>query len=230
TFGIECNSFKEEEPEFAKWAESFFSFSFIRTLKFTIINISPRLFNFLRLKLETSGTKFFERVVKQTIAVRKRGQRRGDYLDLLLDAQASHDQHTTKSTSIKSNTTSETSNTDNHSDNDSLSVVPSKQVLTDKSIVAQSVLFLIAGYDTTASTLAFASFLLAKYPVHQQRLRQELQQMVQEHGDITYQGIMEAKFLDACVMETLRLYPPGTFGERVCNKTYKITGTNVVLR
>nr|XP_053643919.1 cytochrome P450 9e2-like [Cherax quadricarinatus] len=41
---------------------------------------------------------------------------------------------------------------------------------------------------------------------------------------------MEAKFLDACIMETLRLYPPAVFGERICNKTYKIPGTNVVLR
>ncbi|XP_069950511.1 cytochrome P450 9e2-like [Cherax quadricarinatus] len=103
-------------------------------------------------------------------------------------------------------------------------------VLTDESIVAQSVLFLLAAFDTTASALAFASFLLAKYPVQQQRLRQELQQMVQEHGDVTYQGIMEATFLDACIMESLRLYPPAVFGSRVCNKTYKIPGTKVVLR
>ncbi|MDK2413634.1 cytochrome P450, partial [Aphanizomenon sp. 202] len=84
-----------------------------------------------------------------------------------------------------------------------------------------------AGYDTTASTLAFASILLAKHPEIQQRLRQEMSEMVEEHGDITYQGIMEAKYLDACVMETLRLYPPGLFLERKCIKEYKIPGTDV---
>nr|XP_053654484.1 cytochrome P450 9e2-like [Cherax quadricarinatus] len=102
-------------------------------------------------------------------------------------------------------------------------------VLTDTRIVAQCVLFLIAGYDTTASTLTFSSFLLAKNPVHQQRLRQEVQHMVQEHGAVTYQGIMEAKFLDACIMETLRLFPPSFVGERKCTKTFKIPGTNVTL-
>ncbi|XP_069950512.1 cytochrome P450 9e2 [Cherax quadricarinatus] len=229
-FGIECNSFRNEETEFTKWAQTLFAPSLITTLKFTLIHISPRIFNALRLTLETSAKTFFQNVVEQTIAVRKNGQRRGDYLDLLLDARANHDQHTTKSTSIKSNTTRETSTTDNLSGIDSLCVIPSKQVLTDESIVAQSVLFLLAAFDTTASTIAFASFLLAKYPVHQQRLRQELQQMVQEHGDVTYQGIMEATFLDACIMESLRLYPPAVFGSRVCNKTYKIPGTKVVLR
>lgn len=78
-------------------------------------------------------------------------------------------------------------------------------MLTDRLIVAQSVLFLVAGYDTTASTLAMTSFLLAKNPIHQQRLRQEMQQIVEEHGNITYHSIMEAKFLDACLMGELKL-------------------------
>ncbi|XP_053641271.2 cytochrome P450 9e2 [Cherax quadricarinatus] len=54
--------------------------------------------------------------------------------------------------------------------------------------------------------------------------------MVEEHGDITYQGVMEAKFLDACLMESMRLYPAGTFAERECTKTYKLPGTDVILR
>lgn len=67
-------------------------------------------------------------------------------------------------------------------------------------MVAQSVLFLMAGYDTTATTLAFAGSLMAKHPQHQQRLRHEMQELVKEHGSITYQGVMEAKFLDAFLM------------------------------
>lgn len=83
-------------------------------------------------------------------------------------------------------------------------------VLSDRIIVSQCVLFLIAGYDTTASLLAFSSYLLAKYPEEQRRLREEIQAMIQEQGDITYQGIMEAKFLDACIMgEDALLYSQG---------------------
>ena len=75
-------------------------------------------------------------------------------------------------------------------------------------MVAQSVLFIIAGYETTASLLAFSSFLLAKNKDQQQRLRDELQQMVEEHGGITYQGIMEAKLLDACLQGNTRISFP----------------------
>ncbi|KAG0719717.1 Cytochrome P450 3A11 [Chionoecetes opilio] len=67
-------------------------------------------------------------------------------------------------------------------------------------LVAQSVLFLVAGYDTTASTLAFSAFLMAKHPQQQQRLRQELQGLIKEYGSVTYEGIMEAKYLDAVLM------------------------------
>lgn len=72
-------------------------------------------------------------------------------------------------------------------------------MLSDLSLVAQSVLFIIAGYDTTASLLAFSSYLVAKHKDQQQRLRDEVRQIVTEHGELTYQGILEAKLLDACL-------------------------------
>ncbi|XP_069942985.1 cytochrome P450 3A11-like isoform X1 [Cherax quadricarinatus] len=88
-FGIECNSFKNEEPEFAKWAAAFFEFSFAKFIKFTLFNMYPRICNALGFKIESNSVKFFTRVVKEIIAARKSGQRREDYLDILLDAQSS---------------------------------------------------------------------------------------------------------------------------------------------
>ncbi|XP_069942986.1 cytochrome P450 3A21-like isoform X2 [Cherax quadricarinatus] len=214
-FGIECNSFKNEEPEFAKWAAAFFEFSFAKFIKFTLFNMYPRICNALGFKIESNSVKFFTRVVKEIIAARKSGQRREDYLDILLDAQSS--------------LISPTTVPENHTSITHVPSVTEKQVLTDETIMAQCVLFFAAGYDTMASTLAVLSFLLAKHPMHQQRLRQELQQIIQEEGDITYQSIMDAKFLNACVMESLRLYPPAASGERFCTKTYKIPGTKVIL-
>lgn len=66
-------------------------------------------------------------------------------------------------------------------------------------VMAQSIMFLIAGNDTVSSALFFVSHLLAQHPDQQQRLRQELQSLVEEEGELTYLGIMEAKFLDACI-------------------------------
>ncbi len=50
----------------------------------------------------------------------------------------------------------------------------SKGRLSDQAIVANSVTFLLGGYETTANTLAFTSYLLALHPDIQERLRTEI--------------------------------------------------------
>ncbi|XP_042203443.1 cytochrome P450 9e2-like [Homarus americanus] len=196
-FGIECNSFENENSEFPKAAASFFQLTWKRKLSIIFLITLPKVFKFFKLRFNPPSLDFFAEVVKETIAAREKGAKRGDFLDLLMEAGKDNPEK--------------------------------KQVLNYKSILAQSILFLIAGYDTTASTLAFASFFLAKNSTHQQHLRKELQGIVKEHGDLTYQGIMEAKFLDACLLETLRLYPPAPMLERQCTKDYQLPGTELKL-
>lgn len=48
-----------------------------------------------------------------------------------------------------------------------------KKLLEDE-IINNSVLFLLAGFETTSTTLALASFLLAVHPEKQQKLLQEI--------------------------------------------------------
>ncbi|KAG0717079.1 Cytochrome P450 3A11 [Chionoecetes opilio] len=167
-FGIECNSMVDND-EFTRKVEAFFTPNILGLIKGLCFGFMPRLFKLLGLSLNPPEVDFFADVVQQAVAARKVGQRRGDFLDLMLEARDSSDDPS------------------------------SKHVLTDRTLVAQSVLFLAAGYETTASLMAFSSFLLAKNKDQQHRLRDELQQMVAEHGDITYQAIMEAKLLDACL-------------------------------
>lgn len=93
-FGIECNSLVNEDAEFARVADQFFSFSFIRVLKFTLLNLSPKFYSALGLKIDPPAVKFFTGVAEETIKGRKAGQRRGDFLDLLLDVRAGQDHST----------------------------------------------------------------------------------------------------------------------------------------
>ena len=71
--------------------------------------------------------------------------------------------------------------------------------ITDNTIVAESVLFLVAGFDTTANTLNFTLHLLAKYPKYQQIIRNELNEYISKNGtgQLTYSDIMEAPYLEA---------------------------------
>ena len=49
-----------------------------------------------------------------------------------------------------------------------------KGKLSDEEIVANSILFLLAGFETTANALSFVSYLLALHPEIQERLQAEI--------------------------------------------------------
>jgi cytochrome P450 len=56
-----------------------------------------------------------------------------------------------------------------------------KKSLTTKEILAQSILFLFAGSETSASTLSFVSLLLAKNLDVQEKLYGEIKRAFEEH-------------------------------------------------
>jgi fatty acid omega-hydroxylase len=63
--------------------------------------------------------------------------------------------------------------------------------------------FMVAGRDTTASTLINLFRLLAANPEEERRLINELASVPATHS-----GLNSANFLDAAINETLRIYPP----------------------
>lgn len=68
-----------------------------------------------------------------------------------------------------------------------------------REFVAQ-VLFFAAGFDTSATTLVFCMFELAKNPDIQERVHSEIDKVLgRNDGKITYQSIAEMKYLDACI-------------------------------
>jgi len=102
------------------------------------------------------------------------------------------------------------------------------RILTTDSIVQQSVLFFIAGYDTTATLLSFAAFSLATSPDCQRAAQLEVDDVLKRHGgQLTYEAVAEMTLMDRVLSETLRLYPPAFRLERQCSKNYTLPGTNV---
>ncbi|KAF8164792.1 cytochrome P450, partial [Crassisporium funariophilum] len=66
---------------------------------------------------------------------------------------------------------------------------------------------LVAGRDTTASTLTFIVYMLAEHPKVLHRLRQEILEKIGPHQRPMYDDFREMKYLKAVINETLRLYP-----------------------
>ncbi|KAK0184815.1 cytochrome P450 [Armillaria mellea] len=73
---------------------------------------------------------------------------------------------------------------------------------------------LIAGHDTTASTLTFVVYFLSVYPDVCSRLREEILTRIGATRTPNFEDIKEMKYLRAVINETLRLYPAVPFNIR----------------
>jgi len=78
--------------------------------------------------------------------------------------------------------------------------------LTTDEIVSMCQIFLLAGYDTTATSMAYAVHNLAIHPEVQKKIQEE----IDEYGlseEPSYDEIHKLKYLDAAVKESFRVYP-----------------------
>ncbi|RDD38957.1 Cytochrome P450 3A41 [Trichoplax sp. H2] len=80
--------------------------------------------------------------------------------------------------------------------------------LTDTEVIAQSIVFLIAGYETTSNALAFTSYLLALNPDIQDKLIKEIDEKCPDENAIDYDTISNLTYLDMVLDEAMRIYPP----------------------
>lgn len=98
-------------------------------------------------------------------------------------------------------------------------------------IVGESILFYIAGSETSSATMAFCLFELAQQPKLMARAFAEIDDVLKRNNnEITYDTLGEMKFIDHCIMETLRKYPGLPQLNRECTKDYHVPGTKHVIK
>ncbi|XP_041603078.1 cytochrome P450 3A12-like isoform X1 [Vulpes lagopus] len=96
--------------------------------------------------------------------------------------------------------------------------------LSDLELVAQSIIFIFAGSDTTSSCLSFLMYELATHPDVQQKLQEEIDATFPNKAAPTYEALIQMEYLDMVLNETLRLYSIAGRLERVCKKDVEISG------
>ncbi|XP_055925097.1 cytochrome P450 3A24-like [Argiope bruennichi] len=161
----------------------------------------------IRLTFQNKGTNPFKELfqsVKAVIAIRRKIKEAGrpDLLQSLIDAEIDDLSKVTADDL--------TAKVGDHSENETKGSISSKLIrrMTDADILDNSVLFFLAGYETTSTALAFTAHLLMHYPEVQDKMRQEVKQLLEREGELNYYSVNKLQYLDQVLHESLRMYPP----------------------
>ncbi|NXQ29713.1 CP4FE hydroxylase, partial [Alaudala cheleensis] len=102
--------------------------------------------------------------------------------------------------------------------------------LSDEDIAAEADTFMFEGHDTTASGLAWLFYNLAGHPEHQDRCRQEVQQLLagRDTADLQWEDLSRLPFTTMCIKESLRLHPPVTAVSRRCTEDVPLPDGRVI--
>lgn len=142
--------------------------------------------------ISEKNTQFFRSTIINTIKIReKEGIIRPDMIHLMMEARKEKPEN--DDADIISDKTKI----------DSYSLTSKSSILTDDVVVAQALVFYFGGFDTISSSLSFMAYELAVNPDIQEKLFGEiLDAFVECDGEITYEALLNMKYLDMVVSGT----------------------------
>ncbi|XP_049962953.1 probable cytochrome P450 6a14 [Schistocerca serialis cubense] len=210
-FGVEAHCLQHPDGEFRYWGKRLLNPTTGEMLTKTFCDMFPAIANIFRIRsVPADVDNYFTSLVKNTMHDRDtHGTSRADFTHLLMQLRG------------------------NESANEKCSQKQSdaKDVkLGLGQLAAQCVVFFVAGFETSATTMGFALHELAWNQDIQRKLQQEVDDTLKESGgQLTYDGVMSMTYLDKVISETLRKYPPVPLLNREVTQPYSVPGTNWTL-
>uniref|UniRef100_A0A1B0CIA5 Cytochrome n=1 Tax=Lutzomyia longipalpis TaxID=7200 RepID=A0A1B0CIA5_LUTLO len=196
-FGIKVDSFKESNNTYYKNAKEI---SCLASLGFNVRMIGgaicPKLMKFLGINLlNVDKVEFLKNLVLSNIKTRRSTKaKHSDFIQFLSDV---HEKE-----GINQNLTS--------------------SEFSDDNIAYECIFLLLVGLEATTSVLNFLAYELAKNPLIQEKLFEEIQTFREElkEGKLSYEILLNMKYLDMVVSEGLRKWPSFAYHDRICTKDY----------
>ncbi|KAH8291270.1 hypothetical protein KR054_010210, partial [Drosophila jambulina] len=193
-FGLDCHSLKDPKAEFVKMGRA--AITKRRWGKFMDMFIfgAPKLAAKLRIKITAQEIEdFYMNIVRDTVDYRiKNKVKRNDFMGMLIELKLKYD-------------------SGNKEDG-----------ITFNELAAQAYIFLVAGFETSATTMAFALFELACNQDVQDKLRAEIDGVLEkQNGKLDYDSMRELTYMEKVVDECLRKYPVVGLINRVTTQRYE---------
>ncbi|WP_103069926.1 cytochrome P450 [Aquimarina sediminis] len=95
----------------------------------------------------------------------------------------------------------------------------------NEQLIDEILILFVAGHETTSNALAFTILLLARHPQIQEKLFQEVSETSNDIKPL--EQIAKYQYTKQCIEETMRLYPPAYFSDRVAIEEDDYNGLNL---
>ncbi|XP_037815472.1 cytochrome P450 6a9-like [Lucilia sericata] len=200
-FGLEMSSLRDPNNKFRMMGRKSIVEQRYGRVGIAFRNSFPQLARKLHMKDTLQEVEdFFMGIVKETVRYREENNvRRNDFMDMLIDLK--------NNKLMKSETGEELTN------------------LTMEEIAAQAFVFLVAGFETSSTTMGFALYELAQHEDIQQKAREEVITVLEKHNqEFTYEAMKEMVYMEQIIAETLRLYTVLPLITRYASEDYPVPG------
>nr|AAP80766.1 cytochrome P450 [Spodoptera litura] len=222
-FGLKVDSHNDKNNNFYELGKETSTFNFRQVIKAFLFANLPEVAKLLKLDfLSESSKNAFKRLVLDTMENRElKNIIRPDMIHLLMEAkkgQLTHEDIKSKDQAVGFATVTESA----------VGKIKVNREWTDEDLVAQAVLFFIAGFEAVSSSMSFLLYELAVNPDVQERLAQEIKETdAKNGGKFDFNSIQNMVYMDMVVSEVLRLWPTAGALDRICTKDYNMGKPNL---
>ncbi|XP_039312720.1 probable cytochrome P450 6a13 isoform X2 [Solenopsis invicta] len=206
-FGIKSNCIKEPNNEYRVQGKRIIN---INSIKIALAMFAPQIMDFFSIPFfPKSITDFYIKMFREIVEYRQAKHIvKTDFMNLLIQLMERGyvDPEDDKNTSNESSTVNK---------------------LTMVEATAQSFVFFAAGFETSSSAATFVLYELAQHQDVQEKVHNEIDEILKKHDNLTYDAITDMTYLHKVINEALRLYPPLPILNRICTQEIDLPTVNI---
>ncbi|XP_052903096.1 probable cytochrome P450 9f2 [Anopheles moucheti] len=220
-FGIKVDSLKNTENDFYVNGKKLLAFNRpIAMIKMIGLRFAPKLMSWLNLDLfDRENRDYFTEIIRDTLKTREaHGIVRPDMVNLLMQARKGalkQQREAEDRTEVKGFATVEEADMEQTS---------KSLQMTELEMVAQCLIFFLAGFDTVSTCLTFLAYELTLNKDVQDKLYEEIRATSKslEGKSLTYDALQGMQYMDMVVSEALRMWSPAPATDRLCVRDYVV--------
>ncbi|XP_055541583.1 probable cytochrome P450 9f2 [Wyeomyia smithii] len=217
-FGIKVNSSQDRDNDFYVQGKKMMQFNRL-SVAFRVIGyrLLPSVLSLFGVDIiDQEQRKYFSSIIREAVKTRE-AQRiiRPDMINLLMEARKGLLQHQKESEQNEGFATVEESE---------IGKARVAKLITEAEMIAQCLIFFLAGFDTVSTCLTFLIYELTLNRDVQDKLYEEIMETYHslDGQSLTYDALQKMKYMDMVVSEALRMWPPIAAMDRLCVRDYEL--------